>query len=184
MQTRTSWNEKAFAVRRQLYRKYFATQMSANLTKSVYTDALFNGIYLLLTAENPFEEIPSMSESINLAMPFIRRQLTNVYEAKTTKDVSRICLELVDVFDDIIEKDMLNTYFFLAELQYDQLEEGLTFEDLKRKDSLVNDDILEHEKDGDEDIHEEKMEMWHRETSEATQSFLQFDMDQGSKQIC
>jgi nitric oxide reductase activation protein len=122
-----------------------------------------------------------MSESINLAMPFIRRQLTNVYEAKTTKDVSRICLELVDVFDDIVEKDMLNTYFFLAELQYDQLEEGLTFEDLKRKDSLVNDDILEHEKDGDEDIHEEKMEMWHRETSEATQSFLQFDMDQGSK---
>jgi len=173
--------KKAFAVRRQLYRKYFATQMSANLTKSVYTDALFNGIYLLLTAENPFEEIPSMSESINLAMPFIRRQLTNVYETKTTKDVSRICLELVDIFDDIIEKDMLNTYFFLAELQYDQLEEGLTFEDLKRKDSLVNDDILEHEKDGDEDIHEEKMEMWHRETSEATQSFLQFDMDQGSK---
>ncbi|MGB3567201.1 MAG: hypothetical protein WBA30_08625, partial [Priestia megaterium] len=173
--------KKAFAVRRQLYRKYFATQMSANLTKSVYTDALFNGIYLLLTAENPFEEIPSMSESINLAMPFIRRQLTNVYEAKTTKDVSRICLELVDVFDDIVEKDMLNTYFFLAELQYDQLAEGLTFEDLKRKDSLVNDDILEHEKDGDEDIHEEKMEMWHRETSEATQSFLQFDMDQGSK---
>ncbi|TYR80762.1 VWA domain-containing protein [Priestia megaterium] len=173
--------KKAFAVRRKVYRKYFATQLSANLTKSVHTDALFNGIHLLLTAENPFEEMPFINKSIDLAMPFIRSQLTSLYDAKTTKDVSRICLELVDLFDEILEEDMLNTYFFLAELDYDQLEDGLTFDDLKRKSKLSNDDILDHEKDGDEDIHEEKMEMWHRETSKATQSFLQFDMEQGSK---
>jgi len=173
--------KKAFATRRNVYRKYFATQINANLTKSVHTDALFNGIYLLLTAENPFEEIPFITNEVDMAMPFVRSQLVKVYEAKTTKDISRICLDLVDLFDDILEKDMLNTYFFLAELDYEELETGLTFDDLKRESKLANDDILEHEQDGDEDIHEEKMEMWHRETSKATQSFLQFDMDQGSK---
>lgn len=135
--------------------------MSVNLIKSVYMDVFFNGIYLLLMVENLFEEIFLMSELINLVMFFICRQLINVYEVKIIKDVLCICFEFLDVFDDIIEKDMFNIYFFLVEFQYDQLEEGLIFEDLKCKDLLVNDDILEYEKDGDEDIYEEKMEMWY-----------------------
>ncbi|MBM7703444.1 vWA domain-containing protein [Metabacillus iocasae] len=173
--------KKVFATRRDLYRKYFATQLNTNIVKSVQTDALFNGVYLLLTSDNPFEEVPHINESIDLAMPFIRNKLTKVYEAKTTKDIAKICLELMDVFDDILEQDMLNTYFLLPELNYEEMDQGLTFDDLKRKSKLSNDDILKHEKDGEEDLHEEKMEMWHRETSKPTQSFLQFDMEQGSK---
>ncbi|MCM3005323.1 vWA domain-containing protein [Priestia koreensis] len=173
--------KKAFGTRRAVYRKYFESQMNVNLVKGVYTDAFFNACYLMLTTENPFEEIPSITESLDLATPFIRSEISKAYEAKATSEIVTICLEVMDVLEDIVEKDMLNHYFHLAELDYEQLEQGLTMDDLKRKPKLANDDVLETDKDGDEDIHDETMPTWHQETSEATKSFLQFDLEQGSK---
>ncbi|HWO97128.1 MAG TPA: VWA domain-containing protein [Bacillus sp. (in: firmicutes)] len=173
--------KKAFAVRRNVYRKYFQDQLNVNLVKSVQTDAFFNGLFLLLTTDNPFEEIPSISEPIDRVLPYVRNELTKVYEAKTTHDLTKMVLEIADVLDEVLERDMLNMYFHLPELDYDAWEEGLTFDDLKRQAKLENDDSLGKIQKGDEDIHENDMPTHHRETSRATKSFLQFDIEHGSK---
>jgi nitric oxide reductase activation protein len=46
---------KSFIERRRIYRKYYEDQLHVNIVKSVPTDALFNSIYVLLTAESPLE---------------------------------------------------------------------------------------------------------------------------------
>lgn len=172
---------KSFTERKRIYRKYYEDQLHVNMVKSVPTDALFNAIFILLTAESPLEEIPAIQEKIDLVIPFLRSQIAKVFDAKDTKDIVKICKEIIDVLEDILNEDMLNTYFHLPELDYELLEDGLTIDDLKRKDKLKNNDVLDDVKKGDEDIHEEKFETWHRETSTPTKSFLQFDLEQGSR---
>lgn len=172
---------KSFTERRRIYRKYYQDQLHVNMVKSVPTDALFNALFILLTAQSPLEDIPPIQEKIDLVVPFLRRQIEKVFDAKSTKEIGSLCREIVDVLEDVLDEDMLNTYFHLPELDYERLEEGLTIDDLKRKDKLKNNDELDDVKKGDEDIHEEKFETWHRETSTPTKSFLQFDLEQGSK---
>jgi nitric oxide reductase activation protein len=173
--------KKAFSIRRKVYRRYFKSQLNVNLVKAVHTDALFNTIYLLLTADSPLEEVLPINENIDLAMPYIRNTLTRFFETKSTKDVAEVVLEMVEVLDEILENDMLNTYFHLPENVYEQEEHDLTIDDLKRKDPLKNCDVLDKKKDGDEDIHDDILPTWHRETSDMTKSFLQFDLEQGSQ---
>ncbi|RLQ95421.1 vWA domain-containing protein [Falsibacillus albus] len=172
---------KAFQVRRSIYRKHFETQQNVNLVKSVFTDALFNTIYLLIHSTSPLEEVPTITEKIELALPFIRQQLMKVYESKSTKENINICLELIDVLDEIVEKDMLNEYFHLPEKVYFKEETSETFDDLKRKDPLKNRDVQEKEKEENEEVFEEEMKTWHRETKDMSKSFLQFDLDQGTQ---
>jgi nitric oxide reductase activation protein len=151
------------------------------LVKRVFTDVLFNSMYLILNAQSPLEQEISVNSRIDLAMPFIKESLSKFYETRSSKDVSRICLDLMDVFEEILDKDMLNEYFHLPEKVYSQDEKGLTIEDLKRKDPLQNDDTLEEKSTGEEEVFKEEMGTWHRETSDKGDSFLQFDLDQGSK---
>ncbi|MEH7382124.1 hypothetical protein V7138_16815 [Bacillus sp. JJ1533] len=172
---------KTFTQRRRIYRKYYEDQLHVNLVKSVPTDALFNALFLLETAQSPLEEIPPIQEKIDLVLPFLRSQIAKVFDSKSTKDIIKICVDIIDVLEDVLDEDMLNTYFHLPELEYDILEDGITIDDLKRKDKLKNNDMLDDVKKGDEDIHEEKFETWHRETSTPTKSFLQFDLEQGSR---
>ncbi|WP_421378728.1 vWA domain-containing protein [Bacillus salacetis] len=173
--------KKAFNTRRKLYRQHFQSQLKVNMVKSVFTDALFNSMYLILNAQSPLEQEISINDRIDLAMPFIKDSLSKFYETRSSKDVSRICLELMDVFEEILEKDMLNEYFHLPEKVYDLDEKGLTMDDLKRRDPLQNDDTLEEKSTGEEEVFEEEMRTWHRETSDKGDAFLQFDLDQGSK---
>jgi nitric oxide reductase activation protein len=173
--------KKAFAIRRAVYRQYFDSQRNTNLVKSIHTDALFNTIYLLLFSESPLEEIPSIQPSIDQAMPFIKSQVYKYYEAGSTRDIAKVCLELVEVLSDIVSSDMLNEYFHFPDLVVDEEEQGLHFDELKRKDPLQNEDISNKEKSGEEEIFEEEMKTWHRETSDMSKSFLQFDLEQGTQ---
>ncbi|RSK28284.1 VWA domain-containing protein [Bacillus sp. HMF5848] len=172
--------KRVFKTRRVAYRKYFKSQLNTNLIRSVYTDALYCTVYLLVTAESPLEDIPPIQDKIDRVLPYIRSELVHVYEANSTKAIVSIVLRVMEVLDEILERDMLNLYFFLPEHVYS--EDKLIFEDLKRRDRLRNNDLLEDVKNGDEDVHdEEKMPMWHRETESPTKSFLQFDLEQGTK---
>jgi nitric oxide reductase activation protein len=174
--------KQAFATRRELYRQYFKAQLKVNLTKSVFTDSLFNALFLMLNAQSPLEEPPSINEELDLAMPFLQSQITRFYETDSTAEVVKICLEIIDVVDEIVKKDMLNEYFHLPEDAYEQTELAAeTFEDLKRKDPLANHDVLEEESTGDEEVMDEEFRTWHRETEDKGESFLQFDLDQGSQ---
>lgn len=170
----------AFAARRRMYRQYFDAQLNVNLVKSLFTDALFNVHCLLLSAESPVEP-PAINGPIDAAMPFIQRAIMDFYDAQSTGDVVKISQMITEVLEDVLQKDMLNQYFHLPEFSAEDEREGDTYADLKRKDPLANDDRLEAEKSGEEEVIDEEFRTWHRETSELGSSFLQFDLDQGSK---
>ncbi|ANB60581.1 vWA domain-containing protein [Anoxybacteroides amylolyticum] len=171
--------KKWFRTRRNVYRHYFQSQMHANLVKSVYTDTLFAATYLLLTSESPLEEIPPISEPIDHLMPQIRQLLGQFFDAASTRDVARVVLLITGMLEGILEKDMLNTYFYLPEHSYEP--QGMLMEDIKRIDPLNNCDVLNEGKEGDEDVHEQTLPTWHRETSKMTKSFLQFELEQGTQ---
>ncbi|RAS87206.1 hypothetical protein A3863_17280 [Priestia endophytica] len=173
--------KKVFLKRREMYKTYFSTQLRFNVERNIHTDALFCALYVLATVDNPFEELPSIQPDIDRVIPFLREQIMRTFEAKTTREVTRICEEISDVLEEVLEKDMLNTYFLLPDFNYEELQQGLTFDDLKRESKLKNDDVIKGEKSGEEDVHEDKLPTWHQETSKATESFLQFDLEQGSK---
>lgn len=173
--------KKVFLKRREMYKTYFSTQLRFNVERNIHTDALFCALYVLATVDNPFEELPSIQPDIDRVIPFLREQIMRTFEATTTREVTRICEEISDVLEEVLERDMLNTYFLLPDFNYEELQQGLTFDDLKRKSKLKNDDVIKGEKSGEEDVHEDKLPTWHQETSKATESFLQFDLEQGSK---
>ncbi|MCP3738998.1 vWA domain-containing protein [Rossellomorea sp. BNER] len=173
--------KKPFTVRRKIFRQYFSTQLNVNLVKSVIPDALFNTLFMLLNAQSPLEEEPNITEEIDSAMPFLKASLMRFYDTKSSTDVGKICLEMVDVLDEILSRDMLNEYFHLPEDIYLGKETDITYEDLKRKDPLRNNDTPEDEPDGKEEYIDEEFKTWHRETSDSGDSFLQFDLDQGSQ---
>ncbi|MBD1379006.1 vWA domain-containing protein [Metabacillus arenae] len=173
--------KRIFDNRRQMLRKHFRTQLTINLERSIHTDALFCALFLKLTTQSPLEEIPDISNSINLTYSFLENQLIKVFDSNSTDENVKITLEIAEVMDEVLEKDMLNTYFFLPDIDYHLIEEGLTFDDLKRTSKLDHDDTLADQKKGDEDINEEKMPTWHRETNAPSKSFLQFDLEHGAK---
>jgi len=171
--------KKPFRMRRDIYRRYFQSQLNVNRIKGVHTDALFNICYLLLTSDSPLEEVPPIEERIDLAMPFIRQLLPKCYDAKSSSDVSNVVVEFIEVLDEILDRDMLNTYFHLPEKGYSN-QVNSSFQNEKRTNPLENGDILLEDKKGDEDIHNEILPTWHRETSDMTKSFLQFDLEHGA----
>lgn len=99
-----------------MYRKYFTTQLTLNLERSIFTDALYCAMFVKLTAESPLEGIPSMHENIDMMIPYIERQLIRVYEADSTEQIAKITEDLMEGLDEVLEKDMLNTYFFCRNL--------------------------------------------------------------------
>ena len=173
---------ESFVIRRMEYRKYFKSQLKVNTDRGIHTDAFYNLLYILLTTNDPLEEVINIKGSLDLALPYVRKEAEKAYEAKNTNEIRRISENILDVLEDILEKDMLNLYFLLPDLtELEEREDGLTFDDLKRKDGLKNDDVKDNAKNGEEEVHEDKLPTWHRESETTTQSFLQFDLEQGTK---
>ncbi|HZH59074.1 MAG TPA: VWA domain-containing protein [Metabacillus sp.] len=170
----------AFRLRKRLYRKHFHSQLIIHKERSILTDALFNALYLILTAESTIEQVPALSENLDRTLPFIQTQIFQVFEASSSSHIINIVLNLVDILEEVLEKDMLNTYFYLAELPYESIKASSLYDELKRKSKLKNKDKLEDAKKGDEDVHSDKLPTWHSETSKPTKSFLQFDLEQGT----
>jgi nitric oxide reductase activation protein len=172
---------KAFQTRRQVYRDYFESQQKVNIVKSVYSDAVFNTIFLLLTSESPIINIPSFPGEINRVMPLIQNHVMNFFESKSTNETINCCIHLMGILDELLEQDMLNEYFHLPEKSLGLNEDEQTFKDLLRKDPLQNDDSIDKKGTGEEEIFKEEMRTWHRETSDLSKSFLQFDLEQGTR---
>ncbi|WP_096154451.1 vWA domain-containing protein [Bacillus sp. FJAT-45066] len=173
---------ESFEIRRREYRKYFKSQLKVNMDRGIHTDALYNQLYILLTTNDPLEEVISINKPLDLALPYIRKEAEKAYEAKSTREIKKLCENILDVLEDLLEKDMLNLYFLLPDFtELADTKDGLTFDDLKRKDGLKNDDVKDNTKKGEEDTHEDKLPTWHRESETNTQSFLQFDLEQGTK---
>lgn len=170
----------AFRLRKKLYRRHFQSQLIIHKERSIVTDALFNALYLMLTSESTLEQIPALSENLDRAFPYIQAHIYQVYEAVSTAQICKIAYNIAEMLDEILDRDMLNTYFYLADLQYDSIKVSSLYDELKRKSKLKNKDQMEDAKKGDEDVHHDKLPTWHSETSKPTKSFLQFDLEQGT----
>lgn len=173
--------KKVFAIRRQVFRRYFTSQLNVNITRGSYPDALFNLIYLVLSAESPFIEYPTIHAEIDPVIPFLQTEVTKVFDARSTKDIAKITFSVIEVLEELLKEDMLNLYFYLSENVYRKFGEELTYDDLKRRNALKNNDVLDKKKVGDEDVHSEKLPTWHQETEDTTKSFLKFDLEQGTQ---
>lgn len=170
----------AFYLRKKLYRRHFQSQLIIHKERNILTDALFNALYLILTAESTMEQVPALSENLDRTLPYIQTQIFQVFEASSTSHIIKIVLNVVEILEELLDKDMLNTYFYLADLPYESIKASSLFDELKRKSKLKNKDQIENAKKGDEDVHSDKLPTWHSETSKPTKSFLQFDLEQGT----
>ncbi|MDZ5711896.1 vWA domain-containing protein [Jeotgalibacillus haloalkalitolerans] len=173
--------KNAFKTRRKVYARYFESQLNVHQVKGITTDAFFNLIYLLVFADSPIDEWPDIHTDINRAKPFITQQIEKTHETKSTSDSVKICKALCEVVDELLKKDMLNEYFHLPEKTIKNWADGLTFEDLKRKDALINDDTEKEKPSGNEEVEDEEFKAWHRESEEKGESFLQFELESGTK---
>ncbi|AZB43177.1 VWA domain-containing protein [Bacillus sp. FJAT-42376] len=172
--------KKYFNRRTAMYRKYFRSQLTIHLERNIAADALFNALYLKLTAESPLETIPLLNKDFERMLPFLQRELEMAFESSGTAQTAGTALRITETAEEFFEKDMLNTYFFLPENGFEEAD-GLTFKDLKRTNKLDNDDTLDLDRKEERDVHDQEMPTWHRETSKATDSFLQYDLEHGSK---
>ncbi|AJD91182.1 hypothetical protein JMA_18650 [Jeotgalibacillus malaysiensis] len=173
--------KNAFLTRRTVYAKYFESQLNVHQVKGVTTDAFFNFLYLIIFAESPIDQWPAIQPELNQASPFITQQIEKVHETTSTADSVKICTALCEVVDELLKKDMLNEYFHLPEKTIYNWADGLTFDDLKRKDELINDDTETEEPSGEEEVQDEEFKAWHRESEEKGESFLQFELEAGTK---
>lgn len=171
---------REFTVRRQIYMDYFQSQLTVNVEKSFQLDALYNWAYIILNTNSPNIYWPEINDQINNMLPIFRNNLERLFDAASTSDVSEITRQIVELTHAYINKDMINDYFHLPHLITDA-ETGLSYSDLLRKDPLRNDDQAEESASGDEEVFDEEMKTWHRETSSPGKSFMQFDLEQGTQ---
>ncbi|GAA0462979.1 VWA domain-containing protein [Alkalibacillus silvisoli] len=169
-----------FHHRLKAYRHYFKTQLNANITRSYATDELFCMIYLTVTSNSPFHSFEFASEKQINTLERLRPLLEQVYEAKSTKDIANLTLTIKEVLEEDYD-DMINRYFVYPIQHQSVLNEDKVIDELKRVDPLNNDD-QEDLHDEDEAINE-TFSTWHRENenNDRNQSFMQFELEQGTK---
>ncbi|MCM3109430.1 vWA domain-containing protein [Lederbergia lenta] len=171
---------KEFTVRRQIYMNYFQSQLTVNVAKSFQLDAIYNLAYILLNTDSPNISYPQLNAQVNEMLPLYRSNLEKLFDATTTAEVADISLQIAELVESYINKDMINDYFHLPQLDAEDVS-GQTYSELLRKDPLKNDDQAEESASGDEEVFNEEMKTWHRETSDPGKSFMQFDLEQGTQ---
>lgn len=167
--------KKAFQTRKKVMRQYHHGQLSVNRSKGFFSDAVYNALFSLWQADTPFEW-PAIHPSIDGALPFIDRTARSLFDARSTKEVVRLVSDIAEVLEDLEVRDIVNKYSHLPEYESEASEE---FTDPgKRQDPLVNDDEQE-EKENEQ--FDEQFSTWHRESEETRGTFMQFNLDQGTK---
>ena len=170
--------KKEFRTRRHTYLKHFKSQLKANLEKNFLSDALFAHMYIFWNKSGLYVDVPDFDPGLQLALPNIERRLEALYEAGTTQDIADLSMDIVRLIEQAGLADMINEYFHLP-----NPDNFLVFktwdENLKRKDPLRNSDSAET--DGQENVFEEEMKTWHRETKDPGKTFLQFELEQGTQ---
>ncbi|MCJ8006569.1 nitric oxide reductase activation protein NorD [Lederbergia wuyishanensis] len=168
-----------FRVRRNIYNNYFETQLKVNRERSNFLDAIFSLVYLIMNSDTPFFSLPELHENVDSIMPLMKNKVELFFDASSTAEVAEICRSIVEILENNTNRDMINDYFHLYIPPIEK--QDMLFNDLLRKDPLVNDDKSDEENSGKEEIYEEELKTWHRETEKPGDSFLQFDLNQGTK---
>jgi nitric oxide reductase activation protein len=173
--------KKVFAVRKKYLKQYFESQLTANVTRSFALDELFCLIYLLVQSDRPDPYFPRANEQQLEELESLKFIIYSVFEAKETRHITNICESIVFKLNERY-LDTINEYFIFPVANVDKYTRNTMFDELTRNDDLSNDDQEEVSEEQSEYI-DEKFSTWHRESKngEANQTFLQFELDQGTK---
>lgn len=173
--------KRIFEVRRNTLYTYFKSQLSTNITRSFALDELFCLIYLELNSPLPNPVFSNVNLQQEESLNGLKSDLFAIYDVRSTQEVINICYRVIYKCIDRYKTDCLNEYFVLP-YYHDLSGNHYSFQELKRVDSLINDDTDDVE-ESEADILEEKFSTWHRENSdnETTQSFLRFELESGTK---
>lgn len=173
--------KKYFATRTNYLKHYFQTQLATNVTKSYPLDELFCLIYLVLQAEKPDPTFPRASEQQLRQLEKLKPMIYSAFEAKSTNDIAEIAEKIFIQLEETY-KDMINVYFTFPIAHIKNYERNTLFDELTRTDELANDDQENVDNENNE-YFDEQFSTWHTENqnSDRKQTFLQFDLEVGTK---
>lgn len=169
---------REFRTRRVVYMDYFESQLAVNLEKNLLADAFFNMIYMVWNTNKPIVDFPAFNAEMDIQIPLLVKKLEKVFEAKSTKDCAALCSEIVEIAEPLFPGDMINEYFHLPVSGY-RLTAART--DISKITSLENNEPADKNKEGDIDVFQEEMKMWHRETEKEGKNHFHFDLERGTK---
>lgn len=173
--------KRIFDIRRRYLKQYFESQLATNVTRGFPLDELFCMIYLVVQSDRPDPHFSRANERQTNELECLKPILYSVFEAKNTSDTTRICESIVFRLNDRYE-DSMNEYFIFPVSHIEGYTRNTLFDELTRNDELVNCDREEADEEKAE-VMDEKFSTWHRENKngEGNQTFLQFELDQGTK---
>lgn len=178
---------KWFKQRREMLLAYFQTQLNTNLMRQFELDTLFCMIAITLLSDQPVYSYPVPSGGkLDLLIERIRPLLYDVFEANKTSDLTAITKRIFKTIEDAIEDDIITAYFVFPIqdiVDWDEYKKNTSFDDLKRKDALQNDDKEDLDDKDEQDIMDETFSTWHGENKneDKKQTFLRFELEQGTK---
>jgi nitric oxide reductase activation protein len=172
---------RAFLLRNREYRKYYEEQISRHIEKKEYADAILCSMYILLTSKSDSPMTFDHSDILNEVFSMLQHEMLLLFEQKNTHKVAEFCLRLLPKIMLHLTKDLASEYFMIEGSESVSYTNGSKFEDLLRNDSLKNNDSIEAKNEDNNETTEDKLPTWHREISKPTESFLQFELEQGTK---
>ncbi|GEL76554.1 vWA domain-containing protein [Tenuibacillus multivorans] len=169
-----------FQSRTETYTRYFETQLETNVIRNFPLDELFCMIYLTLTSTSPFLHYKRANEKQLTTLDSIKPILFEAFEAQSTKEIVNLCIRIENMINEDYQ-DAINRYFVFPIKHAENFQNDLLFDELTRTDPLANDDAEDVE-DQDE-VMDEKFSTWNRENenSDRSQSFLRYELEQGTK---
>src|SRR5690606_8624203 len=102
---------KEFRIRREIYNNYFETQLKVNIERSLFLDAIYNLIYLMMNSDTPIFAVPDLHENAESFLPLIRSRIERFYDAASTHEIAEICKSMVMLLEENTNRDMVNEYF-------------------------------------------------------------------------
>lgn len=173
--------KRLFFIRKSALKRYYDSQLNTNVTRGFQLDELFCLIYLILQSDTPDPVFPFANSGQIEETERLKPLLYEVYEARRTSDIVRICERIVFSLDGKY-KDSMNEYYILPIIQSTEYVRNTLFDELTRNDELANCDTEDVDEDKSETI-DEKFSTWHRENEngDRQQTFLQFELESGTK---
>jgi nitric oxide reductase activation protein len=172
---------RLFQIRRREFQKYFESQLKVNASRGYTIDELFCMLYLTVQSSSPELLFTYANDEQLLHFAEIKLFLYESFDTESTAAVAQVAEKIVMRLACYYSKDSINEYFILP-FSHSNLQEEEIFDELRRKSKLKNEDQDANRHSGEE-AKSDKLPTWHNETKsgEESRSFLQFELERGTK---
>ncbi|MHA6260873.1 vWA domain-containing protein [Sporosarcina sp. CAU 1771] len=159
--------ESAFTIRKMAYNTFHKQAVISNMQKTFLADALLSELFIMLN-DGFYNETPIEWGPIDIGI--VKTILQHAYDSKSTSDSLYITNRIVELVDQVIDQDLVNQYYSVAE---SLSEENTVFNYHKgMKDAAKGG---EEEKDTIEEV----FRSWHEENEDESGTHLEFELEHG-----